>query len=69
MALDDAAYCVHAVLAQPLGWRAVGAATDAMRARLQDAGGELYGAWRSQIGRPRDEVTIVSRWPREKRQR
>ena len=31
-------------------------------ARLAGNGGTLYGAWRSQIGRPRDEVTVMTAW-------
>ncbi len=28
-------------------------------------GGTLYGVWRSQIGRPRDELQVMTLWPRE----
>jgi hypothetical protein len=34
-------------------------------ARLAAAGGALYGVWRSQIGRPRDELTVMTVWPGE----
>ena len=34
----------------------------ARRAPLAAAGGALYGVWRSQIGRPRDEITAVTVW-------
>jgi len=60
---EPAVYAVHTILAEPRGWSALGAAAPAMRARLADAGGALYGAWRSQIGRPRDEVTLITAWP------
>lgn len=60
---DAALYCHHRLLAEPLQWKAVGAAADAIDAALAAAGGALYGAWRSQIGRPRDEVNLISRWP------
>jgi hypothetical protein len=30
---------------------------------LANDGGVLYGVWRSQIGRPRDEVTAMTVWP------
>lgn len=65
MAADQALYFVHAVLAKPLGWSAVGAAAPEIDAALSPAGGKLYGAWRSQIGRPRDEVTLISRWTKD----
>ena len=60
---DNGVYCIHTVRAQPRGWAAVGEAAPALRASLEVAGGALYGAWRSQIGRPRDEVNLISRWP------
>lgn len=63
MTVDAALYCVHAVLAEPLGWSKTGEAAARAHARLAEDGGALYGAWRSQIGRPRDEVTLISRWP------
>lgn len=56
-------YCIHRVMAEPLGWSAIGAAASEINASLQTEGGSLYGAWRSQIGRPRDEVTLISAWP------
>ncbi len=62
--MPDAAatYVLHTVLAQPREWRAIGDAAAQIDAALKGIGGELYGAWRSQIGRPRDEVTLVSRF-------
>lgn len=48
--------------AAPTRWQALG---DAVADRFSDAsddGGALYGIWRSQIGRPRDELTIVTTW-------
>ena len=55
---------VHArVLAAPRQWQAVADALCASGAeRLRQAGGELYGVWRSQIGRPRDELTVLTGW-------
>ena len=57
-------YVHHRVSVAPRQWRAV---TDALcaggAARLADAGGALYGVWRSQIRRPRDELTVVTNWP------
>jgi hypothetical protein len=31
--------------------------------RVTAAGGALYGLWRSQIGRPRDEIQAMTMWP------
>lgn len=57
-------YVYHRIAAAPRQWKAV---SDALRRegvrRLADAGGALYGLWRSQIGRPRDEVTAITVWP------
>lgn len=63
MAAPDPHYCIHRVLAQPLGWSAIGAAAADINASLGAKGGALFGAWRSQIGRPRDEVSLISKWP------
>lgn len=57
-------YVHHRVSVAPRQWRAVADALCAGgAARLADAGGALYGVWRSQIGRPRDELTVVTNWP------
>lgn len=57
-------YVYHRVTTEPRHWRHV---ADALRAvgapRLAAAGGRLYGIWRSQIGRPRDELTVMTVWP------
>jgi len=60
---DDACYRLHSLFMRPLEWSAVSAAADCIRTALAERGGELFGAWRSQIGRPRDAVTIITRWP------
>lgn len=57
-------YLHHQVLCQPRQWQAVAerlvaAAPDALGAGR----GTLYGIWRSQIGRPRDELNIITSWP------
>ncbi len=52
------AYCHHRVLAAPRQWRAVG---DAI-AQCEALDGAVYGVWRSQIGRPRDELTVITAW-------
>ena len=62
---DDATYCLHTLLMAPLEWSKVGEAASAIREALAPLGGSLFGAWRSQIGRPRDEVNLITRWPNE----
>ena len=53
----------HRIEAAPRTWAAV-----AQRlARTDLAGGTLYGVWRSQIGRPRDELQAMTLWPHETR--
>ncbi|MEZ5910329.1 MAG: hypothetical protein R3D31_16135 [Hyphomicrobiaceae bacterium] len=48
----------------PLAWSSV---ATTLAARFAEGGardGEtLYGIWRSQIGRPRDELTVMTTWP------
>jgi len=53
----------HRIDAAPRRWQALAdrlARDDANRVR--QAGGALYGVWRSQIGRPRDELTVLTAW-------
>jgi hypothetical protein len=54
-------YAYHRITVTPLQWRAL---ADAMASgkSLPDAGGHLYGIWRSQIGRPRDELSAITFW-------
>ncbi len=56
-------YALHIVTAAPRQWQSV---ADAVRkdgaARVAAHGGSLFGIWRSQIGRPRDELTIITAW-------
>ena len=54
----------HRIEAAPRTWQALAdrLAGDGAR-RLAEAGGSLYGIWRSQIGRPRDELQAISVWP------
>ncbi|MDP6690719.1 MAG: hypothetical protein QF384_14590 [Alphaproteobacteria bacterium] len=56
---------VHArILAAPRRWQVVSDALCTGGAeRLRAADGALYGVWRSQIGRPRDELTVLMLWP------
>jgi hypothetical protein len=57
-------YVHHRITTEPHQWREV---ADALRQegaqRLAAAGGALYGIWRSQIGRPRDELVVMTAWP------
>ena len=56
-------YAYHRVTTVPFGWR--GAADEISAGQsLARAGGRLYGVWRSQIGRPRDELSVITYWPR-----
>ena len=53
----------HRIEAAPRTWAAV-----AGRLTKTDLnGGTLYGVWRSQIGRPRDELQAMTLWSRETR--
>jgi hypothetical protein len=59
-------YVHHRITTEPLQWQAVADALKQQGAeRLEAANGMLYGVWRSQIGRPRDELTVVTAWPDE----
>src|SRR3954468_23107735 len=58
-----ATYVHHRISTAPRQWRAVAKALDRRRETLARSGGALYGLWRSQIGRPRDEVTAMTVWP------
>jgi hypothetical protein len=56
-------YVHHRVTTDPRQWRAVADAfCHSGVTRLEAAGGALYGVWRSQIGRPRDELTVITVW-------
>jgi hypothetical protein len=59
----SATFVHHRIDAAPRRWQAVAdrLAGDGAR-RVVEAGGQLYGAWRSQIGRPRDEIAAVTGW-------
>ena len=57
-------YVHHRITTEPRQWRAVAdELCDAGAQRLLAVGGSLYGIWRSQIGRPRDELTVITVWP------
>lgn len=55
-------YLHHRIQTEPLAWKAVADALAQARPALQAAGGTLYGVWRSQIGRPRDELNAITAW-------
>jgi hypothetical protein len=59
----DAIYFHHRLDCEPRRWKAV---ADALaqdgRRTIEAADGTVYGIWRSQIGRPRDEVTVITYW-------
>jgi len=57
-------YVHHRIEAAPRQWNAVaGQIVATGTPRVEAAGGALFGVWRSQIGRPRDELTAMSVWP------
>jgi hypothetical protein len=56
-------YVHHRLDCAPRQWQAVVDALDRDgRRAIEAAGGNLYGIWRSQIGRPRDELTVITFW-------
>ena len=56
------AYIHHRIDVKPREWQATADAL-ADAPNLSQRGGALYGAWRSQIGRPRDELNAITVWP------
>ena len=57
-----ATYVHHRIAAAPRQWQGLADCLAARRPDLEAAGGALYGVWRSQIGRPRDELTAITVW-------
>jgi hypothetical protein len=57
---DTTTYVHHAIACAPRAWAQAGRAIAALDWAGQ--GGLLYGLWRSQIGRPRDELTALTAW-------
>jgi hypothetical protein len=56
-------YVHHRIDCTPRQWKAVADTLDGDgRRAIEAAGGSLYGVWRSQIGRPRDELTAITVW-------
>ena len=62
--MTDYLYVYHRIDTAPRQWQAVAdrLASDGA-AHITAAGGKLYGLWRSQIGRPRDEIQAITVWP------
>ena len=59
-------YVHHRLETEPRQWAAVAdLVKSAAAANIEAAGGRLYGVWRNQIGRPRDELTAITVWPDE----
>ena len=57
-------YVYHRIETAPRQWQAVAERLTAEGAgRVAEGGGTLYGLWRSQIGRPRDEIQAMTVWP------
>jgi len=57
-------YVYHALQTRPRSWAQVAAALQgAVSTHLADHAGQLYGIFRSQIGRPRDELSVITAWP------
>lgn len=57
-------YVHHRVDTAPRQWQAVAERLAEQGAeRISANGGALYGLWRSQIGRPRDEIQAITVWP------
>lgn len=59
-------YIYHTVTTEPLQALTVAERLrDGGAERIEPAGGILFGVWRSQIGRPRDELTVMTAWPED----
>lgn len=58
----------HRIAVRPRQWQALAGrlAGDGWR-RITEAGGALYGVFRSQIGRPRDELQVLTVWSQTRR--
>jgi hypothetical protein len=53
----------HRIDAAPMQWQALAQRLTTNGAhRIARDGGALYGIWRSQIGRPRDELQALTAW-------
>lgn len=62
--MAEATYCHHRIDCAPRQWKAVADRIVASAGdKIGGTGGKLYGIWRSQIGRPRDELNAITVWP------
>lgn len=56
-------YCHHRIDCAPRQWKAVAdRIIETAPGTIGRAGGAVYGIWRSQIGRPRDELNAITVW-------
>lgn len=56
-------YLHHRIHCAPRAWKTVAERIiGASASTIEAGGGSLYGIWRSQIGRPRDELTAITAW-------
>lgn len=56
-------YFHHRLHCAPRAWKTVAAHIASVSAPWPETRGcSLYGIWRSQIGRPRDELTVITAW-------
>ncbi len=63
MSATASVYVHHRLDCAPRQWTTVADALDHEgRQAIEAKGGSLYGIWRSQIGRPRDELTAITFW-------
>jgi hypothetical protein len=63
MTTGENLYVHHRLDCAPRQWKAVADVLDRDgRRAIETTGGSLYGIWRSQIGRPRDELTVMTFW-------
>jgi len=59
-------YAYHTVTTEPLQALMIAEQLrDSSAGQIEAAGGILFGVWRSQIGRPRDELTVMTAWPND----
>jgi hypothetical protein len=55
-------YLHHRIQARSLAWQAVSDGLNSQAGAFEAAGGRLYGIWRNQIGRERDEINAITCW-------
>ena len=57
-------YAFHTVMTEPLqALKVARELCESGAAQIEAAGGVLFGVWRSQIGLPRDTLTVMTAWP------